>query len=486
MATTLTRRIGFRYGQIGCSSLVMSASLTTAPPVSSSTALLTCPTLSANTGCVATTLTIGELILNPDVYQSNLLSYELELIANIAVLCPVAHGECFSNNVVISAGVTTLIQPTGSGTLASSSITVSLGGYTVTAAELTGQLTAVDSTLTVSELLLLPITATASYETIQVDILAYVTVAPVVTVATLSQDQLAVSPSSFIHSPELLTAYVASYSANLISSSSLLVSTATGSFDSASVVVNSGGLILGPVVTVASVECATIALIIGELAVPMIIVTGQLSVYDVYISASELNVVPSAIVGSMAVSDVTVAFGETTYAVSIAVATTSTTAATVTPGNIEILVTVLTSEIAYTNLSTVVSPILLETGVLPAYFSCISAGVDRRLVLGSLVVTGETKTSHCDIQATLALALSRIDSLLACDSAELSAVLSLTLDTLTITLLTSAITAVPGDAIIAAGNLTAIAESTSLVVIASYFGIYADTPFVATTGSMFE
>ncbi len=49
MATTLTRRPGYRYGQFGSSSTIFVTSLSTAPPVASGTTLLSCPVLTATT-----------------------------------------------------------------------------------------------------------------------------------------------------------------------------------------------------------------------------------------------------------------------------------------------------------------------------------------------------------------------------------------------------------------------------------------------------
>jgi hypothetical protein len=71
-------------------------------------------------------------------------------------------------------------------------------------------------------------------------------------------------------------------------------------------------------------------------------------------------------------------------------------------------------------------------------------------------------------------------------SVALVAVLSLTLDTLIAASAGADALAIPGVATITVASVEATVESLTVVVIASYFGIYADTPFVATTGSMFE
>jgi hypothetical protein len=79
-----------------------------------------------------------------------------------------------------------------------------------------------------------------------------------------------------------------------------------------------------------------------------------------------------------------------------------------------------------------------------------------------------------------------VSSALSSTSLALTAVLNLALDTLIATSAGIDVVAVPGTATIVVASLDATVESLTVIVTASYFGIYADTPFVATTGSMFE
>lgn len=486
MATTLTRRIGYKYGQFNSSSLIMSAALTTAPPVASGTTLLTCPVVSASVACLTATLTTSELILSPGISQGSLVSHNLALSLGVALTGPALMGEYVVSGITLGVGLTSVIASNVSGALETHNATVAAGAYVVNVTAAYSQMATVNLNLAVTALLVTASVTAATCATAAINLLAYDSILPATVTAAVLQEQFTVVPGAYLCAPTLLLASAESYHV-VIESSLVIASPIVDSSTNASVVnLSSGGVALLPDAAVASVLCVNVSLLASPLSLVTPVLNGQLVSYDVATATELLVVTPNATTSSLSATAVVTLPGAVVCAADVTTASVALRAVVVTPGNIRITSSALTGEIAADRLLVLAAPVSLITPTLLAEATGTSAEVARQLILDVLALHGTIVTSTFTSLATLDLPMTFVSSALSSTSLALTAVLNLALDTLIATSAGIDVVAVPGTATIVVASLDATVESLTVIVTASYFGIYADTPFVATTGSMFE
>jgi hypothetical protein len=97
-----------------------------------------------------------------------------------------------------------------------------------------------------------------------------------------------------------------------------------------------------------------------------------------------------------------------------------------------------------------------------------------------------TEITPVSIIATLSLPVSDTAVTLHTTSVSIVSVLALGATELSAACTAVTVNAEPGEVVLTVDALTASLVSSSVVIVSGYYGLYADTPFIATTGSMFE
>lgn len=184
-------------------------------------------------------------------------------------------------------------------------------------------------------------------------------------------------------------------------------------------------------------------------------------------------------------SDAVITTVSAVYPIVVA-AVASAQTATLLPGTVTIAASDCTSVLANTAVALSPGSIFLAPSQLELALASMASSIHSELEAVAPTVTVATATSSFTPRVTLRLVPIMLTGVWVTESCLLDVWLRVTIQSLGSEFSGVAATAVPEILRLVPPELTATVVSTTVVVIVAHFGLYADTPFIATTGSMFE
>ena len=508
MATTLTRRPGYRYGQFGSSSPIFVTSLATAPPVASGTTILTCPILTATTAYSSVALA-SYIALSPTIVSGSLTSAsaQLQTVSSQTLVVPTLGCSITTTTVTLSIGSVVYVPPTLLSSLASTSTLLTVAGCTTLVPTVAGSLDQSSCALATAPLAVSATVVTGSLLTHSTPLLANKVFATDVLSADLYSHSVSLSigtitltvsshtatlaavttdvASLLALQPSVLQAASATSDLTLTSTIGLTVPLYSGGLLSTTVLLASGAVVCAPGTLSSTLNAADVVVSPGELAIIVPSLASSLDSTTAEITGV-LAISPLAVVGAADCTPAALLTGGATCVVGVLAIRVATAVVTVLPGNVLLSPLVVSSSLASDTLIILPSPVTFTASVLQAMLSSATAGIHMRWVLLPTTLTAMTEITPVSIIATLSLPVSDTAVTLQTTSVSIVAVLALGVTELSAACTAVTVNAEPGEVVLTVDALTASLVSLSVVIVSGYYGLYADTPFIATTGSMFE